>query len=96
MPILMNICGRDQQFTGSTGVACSLQETHLSKTAQLSQAQVVTTVQSVCITLRFFACGTFLYSVGDAEGLAKAVVRWEIRRVYFALKHFLSIFVYTV
>jgi len=50
-------------------------------------------VQSVCIALRFYACGTFLYSVGDAESLSKASVRREIKSVSLALKHFLNIFI---
>lgn len=70
---------------------CSLLEPHIRKLTQRSQA--LTTVQSVCIALRFFACGTFLYSVGDAEGLAKATVCQEIRRICLALKHFLNIFI---
>ncbi len=66
---------------------CSLLEPHLSKTTQRSQA--LTTVQSVW----FFACGTFLYSAGDAECLAKTTVHQEITRVYLALKMYLSTFI---
>ena len=54
--------------------------------------QAHTTVQSVCTALCFFACGTFLYSVGDADGLDRKPYA-EIRRVYLAPKNFLNIFV---
>ena len=70
---------------------CSLLEPHIQKKTHRSQA--LTTVQSVCIALRFFACGTFLYSVGDAERLSKATVCREIRAVYLALKRFLNIYI---
>nr|XP_023652308.1 uncharacterized protein LOC111835835 [Paramormyrops kingsleyae] len=68
---------------------CELLEPHLSKPTRRSQS--LTTVQSVCIALRFFASGTFLYSVGDAEHLAKATVCREIKRVYLALRQYLNI-----
>uniref|UniRef100_UPI003AABFF53 putative nuclease HARBI1 n=1 Tax=Centroberyx gerrardi TaxID=166262 RepID=UPI003AABFF53 len=70
---------------------CSLLEPHIRKHTHRSQD--LTTVQSVCIALRFFACETFLYSVGDADCLAKANVYREIRRVYLALKQYLNIFI---
>ncbi|XP_029905533.1 putative nuclease HARBI1 [Myripristis murdjan] len=70
---------------------CSLLEAHIRKCTHRNQA--LTTVQSICIGLRFFACGTFLYSVGDAERLSKATVCREIRRVYLALKNYLNSFV---
>ena len=70
---------------------CSLLEPHIRKRTHRSQA--LTTVQSICIALRFFACGTFLYIVGDAERLLKATVCREIRRVYLALKQYLNILV---
>ncbi len=47
----------------------------------------------MCIALRFFASGTFLYTIGDAENLAKSAVCRAIRKVYLALKHFLGLFV---
>ena len=70
---------------------CSLLEPRMRKHTHRSQA--LTTVQSVCIALCFFACGIFLYSVGDAEGLVEATVCREIRRVYLALKQYLNIFI---
>ncbi|KAM6950288.1 putative nuclease HARBI1 [Lycodopsis pacificus] len=38
---------------------------YIANTTRRSRALTVS--QTVCIALRFFACGTFLYSVGDAE-----------------------------
>lgn len=55
---------------------CTLLEAHIRKVTRRSQS--LTPVQSVCIALRFFASGTFLYSVGDAEGLSKATVCREV------------------
>ncbi|KAJ8278362.1 hypothetical protein GJAV_G00086800 [Gymnothorax javanicus] len=49
--------------------------------------------QMVCIGLRFFASGMFLYAVGDAENLSKATVYRTIRAVCLALKDVLHIFV---
>uniref|UniRef100_A0A3B4GY45 DDE Tnp4 domain-containing protein n=1 Tax=Pundamilia nyererei TaxID=303518 RepID=A0A3B4GY45_9CICH len=46
-------------------------------------SRALTTAQTVCIALRFFASGTFLYAVGDAENIGKSL----------ALKHFLGVFV---
>ena len=46
-----------------------------------------------CIALRFFATGTFLYTIGDAENLGKSAVCRAIRKVYLALKQFLGGFV---
>uniref|UniRef100_A0A672KKR7 DDE Tnp4 domain-containing protein n=1 Tax=Sinocyclocheilus grahami TaxID=75366 RepID=A0A672KKR7_SINGR len=50
-------------------------------------------VQTVCIALRIFASGTLLYTIGDAENLAKSAVCRAIRKVYLALKQFLGVFV---
>ncbi|XP_051816643.1 putative nuclease HARBI1 [Acanthochromis polyacanthus] len=70
---------------------CTLLEPHIVRPTRRSRA--LTTVQSVCIGLRFFASGSFLYSVGDAEALSKATVCREIRRVYVTLKTYLNRFV---
>ena len=69
----------------------SLPEPQIRKQTHCSQA--LTTVQSVCIALCFFACGAFLYNLADAEGLVKATVCQEMRRVYRALKQYLNIFI---
>lgn len=57
------------------------------------RSRALTTAQTVCIALRFFASGTFLYAVGDAENIGKSAVCRSIRKVYLALKHFLGVFV---
>lgn len=57
------------------------------------RSRALTTAQTVCIALRFFASGTFLYTVGDAENIGKSAVCRSIRKVYLALKHFLGVFV---
>ncbi|CAJ1057774.1 uncharacterized protein LOC119127540 [Xyrichtys novacula] len=49
--------------------------------------------QSVCIALRFYASGTYLYTVGDAEHLSKATVCGAIQRVSTALTELLDGFV---
>ncbi len=47
----------------------------------------------MCIALRFFASGTFLYTIGDVENLGKSAVCRAIHKVYLALKQFLGVFV---
>ncbi|XDV14186.1 hypothetical protein PO909_002365 [Leuciscus waleckii] len=47
----------------------------------------------MCISLRFFASGHFLYNVGDAEHVGKATVCRAVRTVCLALKRFLHTFV---
>uniref|UniRef100_A0A8C1YF42 DDE Tnp4 domain-containing protein n=1 Tax=Cyprinus carpio TaxID=7962 RepID=A0A8C1YF42_CYPCA len=69
----------------------NLLEPHVKCSIRRSQA--LTTAQTVCIYLRFFASGTFLYTIGDAETLVKSAVCRAIRKVYLALKQFLGGFV---
>uniref|UniRef100_A0A8C1LLB7 DDE Tnp4 domain-containing protein n=1 Tax=Cyprinus carpio TaxID=7962 RepID=A0A8C1LLB7_CYPCA len=69
----------------------NLLEPHIKCSTQRSQA--LTTAQTVCIALIFFASGTFLYTIGDAENLVKSAVCRAIRKVYLALKQFLGVFV---
>lgn len=49
--------------------------------------------QTLCIALRFFANGSFLYNIGDAENVGKATVCRAVRKVCLALKRLLHIFV---
>ena len=49
--------------------------------------------QILCIALRFFANGSFLYNVGDAEHVSKATVSRAVRNVTLALKRLLCTFV---
>ncbi|XP_039663782.1 putative nuclease HARBI1 [Perca fluviatilis] len=58
-----------------------------------SRSHALTIPQTVCIGLRFFASGIFLYAVGDAENLSKATVCRSIRQMYLVLKGFLNIFI---
>ncbi|MCJ8740328.1 hypothetical protein PDJAM_G00057580 [Pangasius djambal] len=47
----------------------------------------------LCVALHFFANGSFLYNIGDAEHISKATVCRTVRKVCLALKRFLQIFV---
>ncbi|KAK2821361.1 hypothetical protein Q7C36_020704 [Tachysurus vachellii] len=47
----------------------------------------------LCVALRFFANGSFLYNIRDAEHISKATVCRAVRKVCLALKRFLQIFV---
>ncbi|KAK0134659.1 putative nuclease HARBI1 [Merluccius polli] len=53
----------------------------------------LTSQQILCVALRFFANGSFLYNVGDAEHLSKATVCRAVRKVCLALKRLLPIFI---
>ncbi|KAL2098902.1 hypothetical protein ACEWY4_005382 [Coilia grayii] len=64
---------------------------HIANPTERSAA--LTVVQTLCIGLRFFANGTFLYAVGDAENISKATVSRAIRKVYLALKRYVSVFI---
>ena len=58
-----------------------------------SRSHALTSEQILCVALRFFANGSFLYNVGDAEQLSKATVCRAVRKVCLALKRLLPIFV---
>ncbi|KAK0139982.1 hypothetical protein N1851_023089 [Merluccius polli] len=45
----------------------------------------LTVAQCVCVSLRFFATGTYLHTVGDAENISKNTVCLAIRKVVAAL-----------
>ncbi|XP_036973514.1 putative nuclease HARBI1 [Acanthopagrus latus] len=60
---------------------------------KIAQSHALTVPQMVCITLRFLASWSFLYSVGDSENLNKATIWRTIRRVCLALKSFINIFI---
>ncbi|XP_041928650.1 putative nuclease HARBI1 [Alosa alosa] len=64
---------------------------HLASPTERSAA--LTVVQTLCIGLRFFATGTYLYAVGDAENISKASVSRAIRKVYLALKRYVNVFI---
>ncbi len=58
-----------------------------------ARSHALTVPQMVCVALRFFASGMFLYSVGDAENLNKATICRTIRNVSLALKSLVHIFI---
>lgn len=57
------------------------------------RSRAMTVSQMVCVALRFFASGSFLYSIGDADNLNKGAVCRAIRLVYLALKSVMHIFI---
>ncbi len=57
------------------------------------RGRALTSKQMLCVALRFFANGSFLYNIGDAEHISKATVCRTVRKVCLALKCFLRIFV---
>ena len=60
---------------------------------QMAWSHALSVPQMVCVTLRFFASGSFLNSVGDAENLNKGTICCTIRRVCLVLKSFINIFI---
>ncbi|KAK0151247.1 putative nuclease HARBI1 [Merluccius polli] len=58
-----------------------------------NRSHPLTSQQILCVALRFFANGSFLYNVGDAEHLSKATVCRAVRKVCLALKRLLPIFI---
>ena len=58
-----------------------------------ARSHALTIPQIVCVALRFFASGAFLYSVGDAENLNKGTICRSVRSVYLALKSLANIFI---
>ncbi|XP_053341020.1 putative nuclease HARBI1 [Clarias gariepinus] len=70
---------------------CRLLSPHVANKTRRNRA--LTVPQTVCIALRFFASGTFLYTVGDAEYISKASVCRSVRTVYLSLKRLLNVFI---
>ncbi|XP_059410707.1 putative nuclease HARBI1 [Carassius carassius] len=70
---------------------CRLLSPHITNSTRRNKA--LTVPQTVCIALRFFASGTFLYTVGDAENISKASVCRSVRIVYLSLKKLLNVFI---
>ncbi|XP_051500407.1 putative nuclease HARBI1 [Myxocyprinus asiaticus] len=70
---------------------CRLLEPYIKNPTRRSRATTVP--QMLCIALRFFASGTYLYAVGDAENLSKNTVCRTIRRVVLALQRYLNTFI---
>ncbi|KAK0135732.1 hypothetical protein N1851_028409 [Merluccius polli] len=55
--------------------------------------RALTSEQTLCIAQRFFANGSFLYNIGDAEHYGKATVCRAVRKVILALKCLLPVMV---
>ena len=73
------------------GYICSVIDPSVRNASQRSCA--LTVGQTVCVALRFFATGTYLHSVGDAENLSKNTVFCAIHKVVLALTEKLNMFV---
>lgn len=70
---------------------CRLLEQHIKNPTRRSHA--ISVPQMLCIALRFFASGTYLYAVGDAEKISKITVCRTIRRVVLALQRYINTFI---
>ncbi|XP_071059689.1 putative nuclease HARBI1 [Pseudochaenichthys georgianus] len=70
---------------------CQLLEPYVANATHRSCA--LTVPQTVCIALRYFATGSFLYAVGDAENLSKNTVCSAIHKVAHALTGLVESFV---
>ena len=70
---------------------CRLLSPYIANNTRRNRA--LTVPQTVCIALRFFASGTFLYTVGDAENISKASVCCSVRIVYLSLNKLLIVFI---
>ena len=70
---------------------CQLLEPYVANATHRSS--VLTVPQTVCVALHYFATGTFMYSVSDAEILGKNTVCCAIRKVVLALTQLLNTFV---
>ena len=57
------------------------------------RSRAITVLQTLCIALRFFESGTFLYSVGDAENIGKAAACVAVRKVYLPLNQLMNKFI---
>lgn len=53
----------------------------------------LSSLQTMCIALRFLGTGSFLYNVGDAEHIGKATAFRFVRKVCLALKRFMHDFI---
>ncbi|XP_063734541.1 putative nuclease HARBI1 [Eleginops maclovinus] len=70
---------------------CQLLEADVSNVTRRSQA--LTIEQMLCLSLRYFASGQYMYSIGDAENLSKNTVCRVIRKVVLALTKLVDAFV---
>ena len=61
------------RFSGE-GITYLCQHLEPYVTNATHRSRALTVPQTVCIALHYFATGTFMYSVGDAENLSKNTV----------------------
>ncbi|XP_041645242.1 putative nuclease HARBI1 isoform X2 [Cheilinus undulatus] len=69
----------------------NLLKPHISNITHRGRA--LTSEQILCVALRFFASGSFLYDISDAEHISKTTVCRVVRKVCLALKRLLNTFV---
>uniref|UniRef100_A0A668A926 Putative nuclease HARBI1 n=1 Tax=Myripristis murdjan TaxID=586833 RepID=A0A668A926_9TELE len=81
------------RFSSEGGICyiCSLVEPSVRNATGRSCA--LTVGQTVCVALRFFATGTYMHLVGDAENVSKNTVCRAVHKVVLALTERLNMFV---
>ncbi|XP_028317285.1 putative nuclease HARBI1 [Gouania willdenowi] len=57
------------------------------------RGRALTAEQTLCVALRFFTNGSFLYNVGDSERISKSTVSRSVRSVCLALKKLSRMFI---
>ena len=67
---------------------CNLLEPYIGSATKRSRA--LTVAQTVCVSLRFFATGTYMHSVGDAENLIRILYAALFTRLYLLLLNLLT------
>ncbi len=85
------LCERCRCSAEGTRYICKLVDAYVTNATRWSRALTVT--QTVCITLRSFATGTYMHSVFDAENLSKNAACCAICKVVLALTKLLNMFV---
>lgn len=70
---------------------CQILEPHVGRATRRSAA--LTVPQAVCIALRFYATGSFLSSVGEAERLSKNTVCRALHQVSMVLTNLMDEFI---
>ncbi|XP_047434120.1 putative nuclease HARBI1 [Mugil cephalus] len=70
---------------------CEILEPYVGRATRRSAA--LTVPQTVCIAMRFYATGSYMYSVGDAERLSKSTVCRAVHQVSSALTNLTDDFI---
>ncbi|KAK0132452.1 putative nuclease HARBI1 [Merluccius polli] len=71
----------------------TINHTHSTITNLTHRRRALTSEQTLCIALHFFAIGSFRYNIGDAEHYGKAAVCRAVRKVTLALTRLLPVMV---